>query len=582
MKVNSLSLALSTLIVLTKAEKWKFNVVSIKTSEYSLGLKYDNKIIRMSSEVYPLFTTTIESGLSSSYKYVVLDKDEKVVEEEDILRTYTPETSSINEVFNRHNKKVDVPSFPKVYDKPLFNGGTDKYQPYDDNQIYTVYAKCNENEYNYLKYNSFVNVNGSNLINQETANCTVTFITPNDVYQRNGALELIGFDSRRYKKLSWKIKMDKKILGRKSLKLRANSNDASLMRDKLTSELYKSLDVPTYSSAYARLIINDDVYGLYSIVDSIGGNWIASAIHGNDKARVGYTYKTFAGANLEYHGDSPSEYNPGVYKIAEIDKDDINANGNDYYRLIQFTKSYKEWDDQYGNDQSNAAVEALEKFFNLDSLLRQMVVEALVFAFDDFWANSGNFALYYNPEQDKYQIIPYDFDGSFYGNKGSPRFNSNYLTEPMDCFNWAEKARNNEDTYFISRLFKHDLIKKKYDKIMHDTLTKVFNVPVMSTMIDSLEQLIEEDVEWSSGLIDILDPNITGYINHYTLSDFKGNINYSKVPYNPKVNQNQSQFGLKQWIKSRSEECVTYVSLVGVPEEEEASSKNFILFIIKL
>lgn len=49
-----------------------------------------------------VFTTTIESGLSSSYKYVVLDKDEKVVEEEDILRTYTPETSSINEVFNRY------------------------------------------------------------------------------------------------------------------------------------------------------------------------------------------------------------------------------------------------------------------------------------------------------------------------------------------------------------------------------------------------------------------------------------------------------------------------------------------------
>jgi len=60
------------------------------------------------------------------------------------------------------------------------------------------------------------------------------------------------------------------------------------MRDKINTELYKALGVPTYSSAYARLTINNDVYGLYSLVDTLGGNWLSSAIHGDDKAHVGY------------------------------------------------------------------------------------------------------------------------------------------------------------------------------------------------------------------------------------------------------------------------------------------------------
>jgi len=35
------------------AEKWKFNVVSIFEPEYSIGLKYNDKIIKMQSTVFP-------------------------------------------------------------------------------------------------------------------------------------------------------------------------------------------------------------------------------------------------------------------------------------------------------------------------------------------------------------------------------------------------------------------------------------------------------------------------------------------------------------------------------------------------
>ncbi|ORX67709.1 hypothetical protein BCR32DRAFT_330232 [Anaeromyces robustus] len=555
MKFELLLLVLLSFIALIKAESWKFNVVSIKSPAYNIGLKYNNKIIKMESTVFPLFTTTIESKSKKNYKYVVLDQKGKVIEEEKIERTYTSETSSINEVYNRENKNIKISSLPKVYD-PLFKSGTNKYQEYDDNEIYTLYADCIESEYNDLKYGPFVN-------NEKTANCTINFITKTETYQRNATLELIGYDSRKYKKLSWKFKLSKKILCRKTLKFRAAANDPTLMRDKISSELYKSVGVPTYSSAYSRMMINNDIYGLYILVDSMGKNWISSAIHGNEKAHTGTSYKTYAGASLEYLGETAKDYNIGSYKLDEIDEDDPEANGNNYYRLAHFTKSYANWIKQNKNNQSKTAVSTLENFFNLESLLRQMVIESLTFAFDNFWANSANYALYYNPEQSKYQIIPYDFDGTFHGSKSSKRFDKNYLENPENCINWADNARNNKDTYFISALFNHKIIKDRYNEIMKDTLNKVFNIDGISPLIENIRNLIKDDAVWNFGLIDELDNKIPGYVNHYTLDDFIGNTNYDKVKYNPTVNRNSADFGLKQWIKTRSEQCQIYVSNVA-------------------
>jgi len=334
------------------------------------------------------------------------------------------------------------------------------------------------------------------------------------------------------------------------------------MRDKLSSELFKSVGVPTYSSAYARVIINQDIYGLYNIVDTIGGNWLAAIIHGDDDAHTGTTYKTYAGADLRYRGEEINAYKIGSYKVDEVDTNDLEANDNVWYRLAHFTKLFQDWNRTYENDQSNDAVESLEKFFNLESLLRQMAIESLTFAFDNFLANSGNYALYFNPEKKIYQIIPYDFDGSFYGNKGSPRFKDDYLENPYDCINWANIARINEDTYFVSSLFKHENIKNRYNDIMHKIVNELFNVNKISPLIDSISLLIEDDVAWNSNLIDTLDNNITGFINHYTLEDFKGNTNYDCVKYNPNRNRNQSQFGLKDWINKRGDLCKRYIQRI--------------------
>jgi len=559
MKINYLSLALSSLVAFANAASWKFNVVNIYGTDYDIGVKYNNQVTKMTSEIYPLYTTTINAGDSTTYKYVLLDKNGKVVEEEEFNRTYNSNTGSINEVYDRETKSVSVPSLPKVYEN-LYASGTESYQDFAKNEIYTIWANCDDDAYTSLKHNPFLNRYHKN---ENFANCTINLITPRESYTRRGSLQLVGYNSRLFKKLSWKFKLDKKILGRKTLKVRALAGDPTLMRDKLSSELYRSLGVPVYSGTYSRVMINDDIWGLYSIVDTIGGKWIAANIHGDENARVGYNYKMYSSvpngpfASLRYLGEDPDDYDDsGSYEVDEVDKQDTEAT-NQFYRLARFTKMFEDWGNKYSEDQSNAAVEALEKFFDLESLLRQMVIESLTVSYDNFWAQLGNYALYYNPERGRYQIIPYDFDGTFFGSNGSSYYASDYLT---DCIGWADNTV--PDKYFVNNLMNHRIIKQRFQKIMGQTVNKVFNVNAVNNFIDSVSNLIRDDVEWNFELIDDLDSDIPGYVNHFTLKNFDDNTNYKVVGYDESINYNDAHYGLKQWIQLRGGYCKTYVDSV--------------------
>lgn len=387
---------------------------------------------------------------------------------------------------------------------------------------------------------------------------------------------MVGYNSRLFKKLSWKFKLDKKILGRKTLKVRALAQDPTLMRDKLTTELFKSLGVPTYSGTYSRVMINDDIWGLYSIVDIIGGKWIASNIHGDDNARVGYTYKMYSSvpngpfASLRYLGEDPDAYDDsGSYEVDEVDKEDTEAR-NEYYRLARFTKYFEDWVNKYEEDQSQTAIQALENFFDLESLIRQLVIETLTVSYDNFWAQLGNYAVYFNPTTNKYQIIPYDFDGTFFGSNGSSYFASDYLT---DCITWADNTVI--DKYFINNLMNHKIIKQRFQKAMGQTISKVFNVNAVNQFIDGVSELIRDDIEWNFESIDDLDSDIPGYVNHFTLKNFEDNTNFKHVDYNQAINYNDANYGLKQWIQLRGGYCSNYVkSVVGddfVQAEPEAA-----------
>lgn len=91
MNLNYILFTLAALISFVKATKYTFNVVSILGEGYTLGVKYNKKVVELKSTVFPLFNGTIKADHINKYKYVAL-KDGKVVEEEKLTRTYTKKT----------------------------------------------------------------------------------------------------------------------------------------------------------------------------------------------------------------------------------------------------------------------------------------------------------------------------------------------------------------------------------------------------------------------------------------------------------------------------------------------------------
>jgi len=590
------SLSLFFLITFGNATLYTFKVVSLNNKNVNLGVKYNNnQILKLTATTFPLFEGSVNVDNINKYKYVIFNNVGEITEEESFERTYSKESEKLNEVYNRTNKKVEVPNLPEPFGQD-YKMGSKEFQAFPSNAIYNIYAECDEAQYTNRKNNPFLTEDEGN---NEPFNCTFTVVTPDTVFQSNGNMHLLGYGSRLFKKLSWVLKFDQKFLKRKSIKLRGIANDPTLLRDKLASDMYKAIGVPTQEGTYARFIINNDVLGLYNIMDGISEKWFASYIHGDTKAHVGTSYKLVSShpegpyADLKYNGDDYIYYEEcGSYLVDEIDKADVEAatlakkinkrddeeenvtnNKTDntsynnesaikWYRFINFLKLYHDWVEKYQNDNTDAAVKALEEFLDIESTLKILAMDSLTLASDNFFFVESNTELYYNPERKKYQFIPYDFDDSLRGDNDYIEFEE----IKDDCINWIKvKELENNDHYFTDNLLKHQQIKDRYDVILSTISRKLFTLDILSPRIDAIADLIREDVEWNFNIINQYQSNYEGIVNNYTLKNFEDNLN--NIPIDDVSIENPYPYGLKEYIQLRGDSCRAYTKDVK-PQEK--------------
>ncbi|KAG4096643.1 hypothetical protein H8356DRAFT_1292313 [Neocallimastix lanati (nom. inval.)] len=615
MRIINFIVVLSSFFIYGKTETYNFKVVSIKNKTFNLGVKYNNQIEQLTSKTFPLFEGTVNANNINKYKYVYIDENKNVIEEESIERTYSKENASLNEVYNRTNKNIEIPKLPEPFGQE-YKMGSEDFQPFPNNIIYNVYAECDEEEYENRKNFPFLEPNHKEA-NNDPFNCTFTIVSPTTIYKGTGNMHLLGFGSRLYKKLSWVMKFDKKMMKRKSIKLRGNPNDPTLIRDKLCSEMYKAVGIPTQGGTYARLIINNDVMGLYSIIDSLSKKWFAAYIHGNLNAHVGTSYKLVSShpngpyADLKYFGEDYMFYDDyGSYIIDEIDKQDpeaitlINAgksnvkrdndndNNNDdgdtlsgtgveWNRFISFIKLYHDWVNKYQKEDSSEAVKDLEKFLDIESTLKIIAMDSLTMATDNFYFVQSNTELYYNPERNIYQFIPYDFDESLSGESEYFKFDE----IKNDCLNWVKNSTlNNNDYYFTENLFKHSQIKGRYDVILSTISRKLFTLDVLTPYIDALINLIQEDIEWNYNLVDEYVTEYDGAVNKYTMKNFEDGVNSGGVHNNGDENSeilNTYRFGVKEFIKLRGDGCRTFTNGVKVQESPSNSNRVYSISLTK-
>ncbi|ORX85862.1 hypothetical protein BCR32DRAFT_325255 [Anaeromyces robustus] len=578
MNIKLFSIFLSSFLAFSNAKIYSFNVVTIFGEGTNIGVKYnDNQYLQLQPTLFPLYSGTVSADNIDKYKFVVMNENGDVVEEEEIERTYNDNSSKVHEVYNRATKEVKITDLPKSFDSNYDIDGSDKYKPLPVNEIYNVYCQC-DGVYDSVKDLPFLNENNDR--NDDTSMCTINIVTPTETFQTTGKLRISGFGSRFYKKLSWVIKFDEKFKGRKSLKARALANDPTLLRERLATDLYTAVGVPVQVGTYARLFINNDVWGLYYLVDTLSKKWLTNYIHNGDKTKIGTNYKLASNhptgpyADLKYLGEDVQQYiDTHAYEIDESDADDKEAleyGEHGFYRLIEFTKLFDDWVKKYKDDNSDESVKALEKFFDLETTLRMMVVEALSLARDNFWLVISNVALYYNREKENYLFLPFDFDESMRGTQGE-YLKDDYL---QDCITWADNVPN-FDHYFTKSLFQNEKIVSRYKVILAKTIRDSFNLDTVTPYLNSLVELIKDDVQWNFNATETLSTAYEGTLNHYTFQNFEENLESTAVMYQEPLIYTDTPYGLKQYVDLRSGNCKAFTADVKIPSGSISHQPSF-------
>lgn len=210
-------------------------------------------------------------------------------------------------------------------------------------------------------------------------------------------VRLRGNTSRYAEKKSFKIDFrefgGKKFFEYKKFNLKANANDPSLVREALSLQQYRELNVPAARTHHVKLFINDEYMGVYLNVEQVDDVFLTMRFGHDD----GYMYKCNWGANLS---------NPAQALDEVMFESEINKSTDTRAEINQFIQQLNQTDDA-------GFVSMIEQTFDVDNYLRQLAVEALIGHWDGYSYNQNNFYLFYNGQTGKVHFLPYDVDNTW-------------------------------------------------------------------------------------------------------------------------------------------------------------------------
>jgi len=228
----------------------------------------------------------------------------------------------------------------------------------------------------------------------------------------NETVESIGFrlrgnTSRWSKKKSFKVSFNDFVPGREfygvdKLNLNGEHNDPSIIRSKLSFDLFRKAGIIASRASHAAVYINGQYYGLYVSVEHIDDEFLKK----NFADDSGNLWKCLYGADLQYLGSSQQPYkdlnNNGTpsYELTQ------NEETGDYYQLVRLITLLNK-------TPSGVWQDSLENFLDVKTVLQYLALNLLLGGWDDYWSLMNNYYLYHNPTEDKFTLIPYDYDNTF-------------------------------------------------------------------------------------------------------------------------------------------------------------------------
>ncbi|KAG0367136.1 hypothetical protein BGZ54_004346 [Gamsiella multidivaricata] len=520
-----------------------FNVVGYpSTPSGSFGVSISGAITKLASNesTFPVWSGSVPGTTSSvAYQYVELNAAGAAVKTESFTRTLsnTTDTKTYNEFFERQTTKWTLPNVPYAYlaTWPSYT------KVFDDDVIATIHLTADPAQMAALNANP----------NQESdIRVNFRWIDHHMIYsQTNISFKTSGKSSKDFQKQAYKLSFDTNLnqtfFSRPNIKLRSEVTDPTFMREKVYIDMLNAVGVPTQQGQFVRLFVNNNPVGLYLMVDDIKKSFAKQTIHGGDSnvvlgSLVQMNAPTLDNqADLVYKGTTNTSYDPSVYA-------DVNLGNNPptmpLGQLIQFMADLEAFDPVNTADPigywNNTRLD-------LDGFLRNMAMEYLGGAFDNYWMSGSNYFMYFNPTlgtQGKWQWVPTDFDGTF--GDGYP---TSTLSPYQTFYNFQP------DHPLVSKLIiKNSAINALFEQTLKDIVGWSFKPDGLFPRIAVYNQMLADDYKWDISI----NRTGPGKINGYTFDDFNNNLdNMTK----------DMSYSLRGWIHDLSALVATQLNFTVQP-----------------
>ncbi|OUM66697.1 hypothetical protein PIROE2DRAFT_6010 [Piromyces sp. E2] len=338
----------------------------------------------------------------------------------------------------------------------------------------------------------------------KTKNATMTFtINGEEKMFKKVTFSLAGKLSRFFSKPGFNIKIrgGNNLYGLTNLKLRSDCVEPSFLRTKLISDMHNRLGLTSVSANYVTLYINNEYMGLYILSDSYKLPWIESVFGEKEATNLYKCIKTDTDLSLNSKDGCVNE----------------NENVTNHTEWINFLKTL---------DKANTIAD-LEDIVDVDHFLKEMALEYLLDSWDHI-QNGHNYYMF-KPQNGKWLYLTHDYDLDF----------GQDYNDPKDSYIAGEVGIHIIDVLMSSNI-------TRFDKILVDIVTDVFNPNVLYPRIDELKEFIRPYVELEKK--PDANGNYPGRINtaandFFTYDEWDSNVEFTSIKtYNSKA------FGLKYWI----------------------------------
>lgn len=205
-----------------------------------------------------------------------------------------------------------------------------------------------------------------------------------------------GSPSGQCRKMSFKVDTDKffdgkrKIFGQEKFQFHGMPGDYSYMAERVSYDIFKREGVVAPQSVHAKLYINNELEGLYALVQQVDDTFTKKRFKKDGSKGKGPLYK-----EVWVTPDKTIE------EYEEFLKEGDEA--GDFWLEVS---------EALANATDKTAFEFVSKYFDIDSLVDATAINMMLGAFDD-WRLRHNYYFYLTPTEDgsyKAVYIPWDYD----------------------------------------------------------------------------------------------------------------------------------------------------------------------------